>query len=79
MPEKFRAAYPGFQGDIRNVARAIEHIKRTYLARLNPNRPQEAWVEAMTLYAMDGQCVRELFQRIGLRVLRKFRSAEQSL
>jgi GTPase SAR1 family protein len=74
FPDKFKNAYPGFSGDISNIEQAIEHVKKSFIEKLNPNRSPDAWVEAIPCCAMDKDSIRQLFQKIGKKVLAQFRS-----
>jgi GTPase SAR1 family protein len=68
-PDKFKNAYPGFSGDTSNVDQAVEHVKKSFTGKLDSGRPESAWVEAIAVCAMDQQSIRELFQKIGRKVL----------
>jgi GTPase SAR1 family protein len=68
-PDKFKNAYPGFAGNASNPDEAIAHVKQSFVARLNADRSADAWVEAIPCCAMDPQSIRELFQKIGRKVL----------
>ena len=68
-PDKFRHAYEGFEGDVTNVHECIEHVKRSFMAKLDPNRAPEGWVEALSACAMEEKSIRELFQKVGKKVL----------
>jgi hypothetical protein len=68
-PDKFKTAYPGFSGDTGNADQAIEHVKKSFIEKLNDGRPDAAWVEAIAVCAMDKDSIRELFQKIGKKVL----------
>jgi hypothetical protein len=68
-PEKFKTAYPGFTGNTGNPDEAIAHVRKSFVEKLNSDRAAEAWVEAIPCCAMDPQSIRELFQKIGRKVL----------
>lgn len=68
-PEKFLNAYPGFEGDTSNVDACIEHVKKSFLNKLDANRSEEAWVKAIPACAMDQNNVKELFQQIAKAVV----------
>jgi GTPase SAR1 family protein len=74
FPEKFTNAYPNFSGDISNVDQAIEHVKKSFIQKLNSNRSSDAWVEAIPCCAMDKDSIRQLFQKIGRKILARPRS-----
>jgi GTPase SAR1 family protein len=69
IPEKFRTAYPGFSGHAGNPDEAIAWVKQSFVSKLNPDRAPTAWVEAIPCCAIDPQSFRDLFQRIGKKVL----------
>jgi GTPase SAR1 family protein len=68
-PEKFSTAYPGFTGNAGNPDEAIAHVKKSFVEKLTPGRSEAAWVEAIPCCAMDPASIRELFQKIGRKVL----------
>jgi GTPase SAR1 family protein len=72
-PEKFRNAYQGFSGDVANIDQAIDHVKKSFIEKLNSDRSPEAWVEAIPCCAMDKDSIRALFQKIGKKVLEQRR------
>jgi GTPase SAR1 family protein len=68
-PDKFQTAYPGFSGNIGNPDEAIAWVKQSFVSKLNPDRSSDAWVEGLTCCAMEDASIRELFQKIGRKVL----------
>jgi GTPase SAR1 family protein len=74
FPEKFTNAYPNFSGDVSNIDQAIEHVKKSFIEKLNSDRSSDAWVEAIPCCAMDEGSIRQLFQKIGKKVLAQHRS-----
>jgi GTPase SAR1 family protein len=68
-PDKFKTAYPGFTGNVSNPEEAIAWVKESFVSKLSQERSADAWVEALTCCAMDEQSIKQLFQRIGKKVL----------
>jgi len=68
-PDKFREAYPGFDGDINNVDKCIEHVQKAFLDQIDANRSAEAWIEPIPTCAMSDTEIRSLFQKIAKKII----------
>jgi GTPase SAR1 family protein len=68
-PDRFKCAYPGFNGDPADVEQAVEHVTKSYMERINSGRPDGAGVEAIAVCATDNNSIRELVQTIAKTVL----------
>ena len=68
-PEKFKEAYPDFEGDTNNTEECVEHVKKTFLSEINPDRSPDAPVQTITISAMENNDIHELFQTVAKKVV----------
>lgn len=74
IPDKFKEAYPGFTtthpttGNEIDVNDAIEHIKKAFLKRVG-SRSDKGWIESIPTNAIDQESVKNLVQKIAVRVV----------
>lgn len=71
-PKAFNESYPEFSGSTANINEALEHVKQSYLKKLNPNRDQQAWVEVITTTATDDDKVKRFVQTLAKQVIDTF-------
>lgn len=68
-PNAFLESYPGFKGDISQVDQAVEHVKNAFLSKVTAERTPEAWIETISVSAMDESKVSMLLEKIARKII----------